>query len=216
MALPSRFTGDSYAAILDRQLAELGTVNGRRPAAELPEPLRGGFVPALSNGQAVALIQAWRRAAARGKVRWPLWVDLEAYALGQRSGPEERFIMTRAHRRAPLPDEALALLWSSLGRLALDLDDSSTVLRPVDVAWTDAAYEQGARDTWEAIKGAAPKLPLPKSPAPPPPTMPEAPPGFGDIIDVIADPFRPVRRGFADILIVMGAAFCVYYVATHD
>jgi hypothetical protein len=214
--LPTRFAGDSYAATLDAQIKALGAANGNRPLPEMPAPLRGGFVPQLSNGQAVALIQSWRRAAARGRVTWPLWVDLEAYALGQRV-EGDRFDMSRSHRQAALPDDALALLWSSLAQLAIDLDDSSTVLRPVEVAWTDAAYEQGARDTWEAIKEHARKLPPPPTPprAPVPEIPKEAPPGFGDIIDVIADPFRPVKTAATDVLVIVALMLAGYYVVTH-
>ena len=214
--LPTRYAGDSYAAILDAQITALGKANGVRPLPEMPAPLRGGFVPQLSNGQAVALIQSWRRAAARGRVTWPLWVDLEAYALGQRQSIDERFDMSRAFRQSAMPDEGLALLWASIAQLAVDLDDSSTVLRPVDVAWTDAAYEQGARDTWEAIKDHARKVPVPTPPRAPVPEVPKPPPGSGDLVDVVTDPLRPVRRAGTNILVIVALMFGAYYLATKD
>lgn len=192
----------------------IGKANGLQALAEMPEPLTGGFVPRLSNGQAVALVQAWRRAAARGQVTWPVWVDLASYALGRREGTEP-FNMSGDWARRPLDDDGLAMLWSSTAELATDLDAAGTIVRPVVVAWTRAGYEQAARDAWETIKHeraleeSAAKVPGPLLPPPQPdPDDPPKVPGGGTLVDVIRDPLRPVRRAAfnaALAAIVLGA-----------
>lgn len=209
MALPNSFSGSTYSDIVSAQMSALAEENGTQA---IGDQLPGGgsfFAAAVSNGQAVALIQAWRRAAARGKVKWPLWVDLEAYALGQREAGQ-RFDMSSAHRKTGLPSEALTLLWSSLQELAADLDKSGTVVRSLPVEWTTAAYEQGARDTWEQIKGKAPKLPMPPAPPQPPKIPDEIPPPLDRL-----DPTAPLRSA-GGWLVALAVVAVVYVVVTQD
>lgn len=200
MALPSTFKGNTYVATWEAMRDAVGKANGLAAMAEMPDPLTGGFLPRLSNGQAVALVQAWRRAAARGRVTWPVWADLTSYALGRVEGTE-RFNMSQAHAAAPLDDAGLAMVWSATAELASELDDDATLVRPVPVAWTRATYEQAARDAWEVIKhehardASEAAVPAPLLPPPQPdPDDPPKVPGGGRLVDVISDPLRPVRR----------------------
>lgn len=214
MALPTSYSGGTYVAAWTALRDAVGKANGLAALAEMPEPLTGGFVPRLSNGQAVALVQAWRRAAARGQVTWPVWADLASYALGRIEGTE-RFDMTQNHARAPLDPAGLALVWSATAELASDLDAAGTIVRPVVVSWTRATYQQAARDAWESIKHeraqeeSAARVPGPLLPPPQPdPDEPPKVPGGDTLRDIITDPLRPVRRAAfnaALAAIVLGA-----------
>lgn len=200
MTLPTTYKGSTYVEAWTALRDAAGRENGLEALAEMPDPLTGGFVPRLSNGQAVALVQAWRRAAARGQVTWPVWADLASYALGRIEGTE-RFDMSQAHARAPLDAAGLALVWSATAELASDLDAGGTIVRPLVVTWTRGTYEQAARDAWETIKReraeaeSAARVPGPLLPPPQPnPDDPPKVPGGGRLVDIIADPLRPVRR----------------------
>lgn len=200
MALPTTFTGPTYVAQWEALRDAVGKANGLAALAELPEPLSGGFVPRMSNGQAVAIVQAWRRAAARGQVTWPVWADVVSYALGRIEGTE-RFDMTQAHAQAPLDSAGLALVWSATAELASELDGAGTIVRPLPVAWTRATYQQAARDAWEVIKherardASEARIPGPLLPPPQPdPDEPPKVPGGDTLRDIITDPLRPVRR----------------------
>lgn len=115
----------------------------------------------LSNGQVVALTQAWRRAAARAPAaaKGFDWQTINANALGRFLG--EKFDMSESHAKAeypagPLvstgPAMPLSYFWETTGALAESLDAAQTVVRPLYIDNTMAAYQQGARDTWEEIK----------------------------------------------------------------
>lgn len=200
MTLPTTYKGSTYLAQWEALRDATRKANGLVALAEMPEPLTGGFVPQLSNGQAVAIVQGWRRAAARGQVSWPVWADITSYALGRIEGTE-RFNMTAEHARAPLDAAGLALVWSATAELASELDASGTVVRPLVVAWTRGTYQQAARDAWEVIKhererdASEARIPGPLLPPPQPdPDDPPKVPGGGRLVDIIADPLRPVRR----------------------
>ena len=194
--LPTTYKGATYVAQWTALRDALGRANGLVSLAEAPAPLSSGLVPRVSNGQAVALVQAWRRAAARGQVSWPVWADLASYALGRIEG-DERFDMSQAHATAPLDDDGCALVWSATAELAAQLDESGTIVRPLVVAWTRASYQQAARDAWEVIKHEREQAKIPGPLLPPPQPDPDNPPkvpGGGELVDIIRDPLRPVRR----------------------
>ncbi len=146
--------------------------NGYVPVGDPATPpfADGSQVPLLSNGEAIAVMAAWRRAAARSTVQWRGWYELTISALGWRN-PGDRFVMTRANAKAPYPSELLELVWAWTSRLADDLDARGAVVRPLyfDTSWE--AYERSARDAWEVMKlerAIPPKLPT--SPILPPET----------------------------------------------
>jgi hypothetical protein len=135
--------------------------------------------PALSNGEVIALVQAWRRAAARSKTpTWKGWNDLLNVALGW-NAPGDRFVMTKAHAKAPADPGVVALLWQSTADLATNLDAAGTVYKPLIVDWSYSGYEQAARDAWHQMQhdaGASGGLiGPPPSPIPPDPKLPDAP-----------------------------------------
>lgn len=191
----SSYTGQTYAATWAAMRADVARTRG---AVAQPEADgSSSYLPRLTNGQLAALVLAWRRAAARGNVSWPVWADLANAALG-RSETEPRFDMSRARRQATADDAALELFWTATAELASRLDDAGTVVRPVPVQWTQDSYEQLARDAWETIKRERDEAEaaIPRTPLLPP--LPDAPPELplppGDIIDVITDPLKPIRR----------------------
>lgn len=126
-------------------------------------------------------MQAWRRAAARSNVTWPLWYELTIYALGWRQDGD-KFAMDPAHAREPFPGEMLPLVWSWTARLAEDLDAHGTVVRPLYIDTTRAAYEQTARLAWEQMQEERRRgpggIPLPDKP-PDSPVQPPPPPSIG-------------------------------------
>lgn len=216
MPLPGTYAQPTYVEQWQAVADAAGAANGLRPPPssvdELPTPLRGGLLSSLSNGEAVALVQAWRRAAARSRYAWP-WVELTAELLGSR-GPGERFDMSAAHRNARAPDDLLLYLWRSTADLARSLDASGAVVRPLAPAFTNATYEQAARDAWEAAKAGTSDVPpwlLPPRPpnqdpaTPLPPVPPEIPRPGDDEWDVIVDPTKPIRKAGSMLLVGVAA-----------
>jgi hypothetical protein len=133
--------------------------------------------PALSNGEVIAIVQAWRRAAARSHTpTWAAWDDLINAALGW-TAPGDRYVMTKEHARAPADPGVIALLWQSTDELANQLDASGTVYKPLIVDWSYSGYEQAARDAWHQmqldVQGGI--IGPPPSPIPPPAPSPEKP-----------------------------------------
>lgn len=131
--------------------------------------------PRISNGEAAALLKAWRWASTRSKRPWGGWYELTLTALGW-TKPGDRFVMTKEHARAPYP--APEAVWNWTSAVARDLDDARTVVRPLPLDWTMQSYREAAHDAWltmQADKGQAlPLPPIPKEP-PPPPFKPPVP-----------------------------------------
>lgn len=140
--MPAALTGDSYDAQRARLAQLVGDANGNVKIGDT-------YYPRISNGQGVAIVQAWRRAAARAPqtvARWP-WPELLEALLAWDA--ETGYDVTREHAQAPAPDDVTEWLWSSVFDLAKRLDGGGTVVRstPIDYSWS--AYEQAHRDAYE-------------------------------------------------------------------
>jgi hypothetical protein len=160
MKLPARFdgakVGGGYVGIRSQLYATVEKTNGTISDA-------GTTWPKLSNGQVVALVQAWRRAAARSsRPSWPLSSDLLRAALGWRA-TGDRFVMTTQHAASLAAPELLQLFWLSTGELADQLDGVPTVKRPLVVDYSFRGYEAAARQEWSSMQAEA-KIPGPKGP----------------------------------------------------
>lgn len=143
------YRGDAYVAIEKAIFFEADRVNGN---VVVPDGQGGVRVPRLSNAQVLAIVQGWRRAAARSRApQWPESVDLALAALGWRKAGD-RFDMTDEHMRESAPPELLAMLWAATKSLAERLDGSATKVAPVYLVWTRSGYEEAARQTWRTMQ----------------------------------------------------------------
>lgn len=144
------YGGKSYPEIALLLESEVQSANGET-ASGVTHPDEEPY-PALSNGELIALVQAWKRAAARSKSpTWKGWFDLVLDALGW-AQPGDRFIMTREHAKEPADPSVVAMFWESLTELTTQLDRAGTVVKPLIVDWSYAGYEQAARDAWRKMK----------------------------------------------------------------
>jgi hypothetical protein len=96
--------------------------------------------------------------------------------------------MSPAHAKSAFPSEMLPLVWAWTASLANELDASHTVVRPLYIDTSRAAYEATARIAWSQMQEearAARKgpggIPLPDKPPPSPvePVLPVVPSGGG-------------------------------------
>lgn len=164
MALPKSVSGSTYWKMHRLLMQAVSTANGSDDVG----------MPRLSNGEAAAVLKAWRWASTRSKQPWQGWYELTLTALGW-SKPGDRFVMTPEHARAPYP--APEAVWNWTAAIARDLDDSKTVVRALPLDWTMQSYREAAHDAWlrmQADKGQA--LPLPPIPKEPPKVPPELTP----------------------------------------
>ncbi len=122
----------------------------------------GERVPALTNEEAVALIAAWYAAAPY----WRLWYPYAAVAYGYEPGNDNRLdtSSSRAHRRYRSADIAAAL-WTSLRRVAVQMDDDR---RPVPSADLSTRFDDPIFTTKVAVAlnedGNSVEVGLPKRP----------------------------------------------------
>jgi hypothetical protein len=148
-----------YAGIEAQAFKDADRVNG---STLVPGAAGAEYLPRLSNGQLVAFVRAWRRAAARSKSpAWPIAYDLTIAGLGWEK-PGDKFVMTDAHMNQPADPALLAMYWAAVSELAKRLDASGTILAPLIVDWSKAGYEAAARDAWHDMQisqGTAPMLP---------------------------------------------------------
>lgn len=194
----SSITGTSYREIEASSWEDVANAHGM-----VATQGSGEEYPALSNGELIALIQAWKRASARSsQPGWGEWYEIALDGLGWQQ-PGDRFNMTKDHAQAPADPAAVALFWESVDRLAQRLDGARTVVKPLIIDYTFAAYEQAARDAWRemqrvqtevpSVPGRKP-IPLPDDPEPPPvPHDPRRKPS----------PDKPAKGGGDGILIAL-------------
>jgi hypothetical protein len=152
VGLPKSISGSSYAVMWNRLYTRAMGVNGAVEADDRPDNLPAGdTVPRLSNGEAAAVLMAWRRAASRSVVRWTLWYELVIYALGWRKAGD-RFDDSTAHMKSEYPPEMTPLLWSWTRHLAEQLDGGHTVVRPLYIDTSRSGYEATEREAWDIMK----------------------------------------------------------------
>lgn len=235
MGVASTFPGTTWTAILRAQLEAMTNANGFAGLLPVPGLHTGGaVVPTLANGQAVALVRAWRTAAGRAGVAWPLWVDLSSYALGLRPPTSTKFDVTTKYQDSALPADGAELLWRSIDQLAYDLDNSAAVARTMTVDWSRAGYTEAAKETWAAMLadgGARPvstpaeadadqaraQLDMPV-PGRPDLRIPVKPPKIPDeVLDEIVDPggiHRGIRKA-KNTVVVAVVAFIALWALTR-
>lgn len=171
MPLPKQVTAPTYVQA-HAILVELATRSGK---VETPD----GKQPALTNGQAVAVIYGWQYAAQRsGVVVWEDWYPLALRALGWRK-LEDKFRVDLEHRGSPFDPETLPRLWSSSKKLAEDLDAAKVRVGPIYLPQGKEQFRVVAQWAWERLKKEHPELitkpplpELPELPVPPTPTLP--------------------------------------------
>lgn len=102
----------------------------------------GTIVPALTNGDAIALIRAWSDAAT--PQRFPLWYQFAAVAYGW-SPDRDRLLTSNKQRDELYPTEIGKELWLAMFRLSGDLDDELAASPKLitDWAFDDAVYVAG-------------------------------------------------------------------------
>lgn len=231
MGVASAYPGTTWTAILNAQIEALTNANGFAGLLPVPGLHTGGVVaPHLANGQAVALVRAWRVAAGRAGVAWPLWVDLSSYALGLRPPASTKFDVTTTYQDSQLPADGAELLWRSLDQLAYDLDNGGAVARTMTVDWSRAGYSDAAKETWATMLadgGARPvstpaeadadqaranlEMPVPGRPdlrvPVKPPTIPP------DVLDEIVDPggiHRGIRKAKNTVVVAVVALIALW------
>lgn len=174
--LKTRIKGPDYVSIASALWDDVKRVNGVC-----------GSYPCLSNGEVAAIIQAWRRAAARTSVpTWPGWYELMLHALGWRQ-PGDRFVNfkgdeAKAYSQERADPELIELTWKSVAELAGQIDAAKGTVGPLLIDYSYSAYGQAARDTWNEMKRQNPEWisPIPPMPEDPPESPVEPPHGPGD------------------------------------
>lgn len=160
-------TSNTYVGIALASWDEVKRANGitASPVTSPDQEPVAGY-PKLSNGEMIALIQAWKRAAARSKVpTWGGWYELTLDALGWQK-PGDRFKDSRADAQAPVDDATVRVFWTSIAQLAGQLDATHTVLRPLYIDWSYPGFEAAAREAWRKMQeegGSASAGPAPTS-----------------------------------------------------
>lgn len=192
MTLPTAVAGSSYVSMWEKLQDAVINANGMDALTYSIQPLTGSFAPRLTNAEAISIIGAWRRAAARSSAATWEWEGLASVAFGQLK-PTERYDMTKAHARDDYPVGFVGVLWAVTARLANLLDATSTTVKPLALEHSWSSYEAAARDAWtvqktERDKGDR-KCPVPGLP-------PEQWPNCRDLVDpILIDP-TPILDAF--------------------
>jgi len=191
----SSITGKTYVEIALASWDEVKKANGvtASPVSEPDQETPTGGYPRLSNGEMIALIQAWKRAAARSRIpAWGVAYELTLDALGWHA-PGDRFKDGKDDAKQPVDDATVRLFWGSAGALAGQLDAAKTVIRPLYIDWSYAGFEAAAREAWRKMKeegGSASAGPAPAS-APEPAAKPA---GNGLLIVLLLAAWATSRR----------------------
>jgi hypothetical protein len=179
--LPSKIDGTSYVAQWQRLNDRAADANGVDPV-QLEAPLAGGFAPRLSNLEALAICQAWRRAGARtasraGAVTSMVGVyELELAALGWQKEGDKFKVWSNAPGwpGSPFDDGSTWLLghaWWVWVNVATELDERGTKIAPLYLDLTKQGYERAAREVYSRmLNDGPPGSMLPPLPDEPPPS----------------------------------------------
>lgn len=174
MALKTSYKAPNYQLAFAQSFSDAVENNG---TVAVLDGANERLVPRLTNGQVVALARAWKNAAARSKSpSWPPWYDITIAGLGWKA-EGDKFVMTKEHANAEAPTELLVYFWSATKALSAQLDQSTTVVRPLNVSYAWDVYQQAARDAWHLMKVERRARSTPEQPAvsPAPAISPTAP-----------------------------------------
>jgi hypothetical protein len=165
------YTGGTWAAIHADLYEELDSANGRRM-------IEGEYRPQMTNLQAIAILQAYRKLAKAWKVQVPLWPELWYAALGYLKAGD-RFKMTTAHANAQAPDHVVPFVWEATDRITADLERKQALPLLLVLDTSFKGYEAAAKEAYAQLKKdrKPPRLPIPGHPPLPdkPPSLPKLP-----------------------------------------
>lgn len=165
------YSGSTWDAVF-RALWDF--VQGKRGkyVAKHPGPNGPQVAPRLTNGEVITVIMAWMPplvAAGARMASFPLWDQFAAAAYNW-NPTTGRLDTSTANRDDWYPDILLAELWSSLYKVALDLNDTQQTPRiDMDGRWDDIVFQstvksavsQDAPITTAADASAAFNIPIP-------------------------------------------------------
>jgi hypothetical protein len=134
----------------------------------------GGLpLPALTNDDALMLVEYWRDQAKRNDTSWAGWYPIALRALGyEKEG--DKFKIDAVHAVLSLPANALPLVWDQqLLPLSAKLDELQTTTKVVpSLFWMSkgikARFVRVASAAWDVLRRERSRLP-------PPPVVPKLP-----------------------------------------
>lgn len=167
LTIPTTYTAPTWIQIYGALAYAVETVNGKL-----------GKDPRISNGVAIAILQAWRKIANAYKIRSAFWPDLWYNALGYRK-KGDKFRMDPTWVQAPAAPDVTAAVWGYVIETAKRLDQArgKPLLLVLDLSYR--GYEAAAKEAYAKLKTdrriPAPPVP-PGVPKPPDVSLPEIPP----------------------------------------
>jgi hypothetical protein len=136
---PPFITGTEWTTVWQ---SAFSAARAKRGAGTAPDG--STMVPRITNGEAVALVRAWRDAA--GSARFPLAAQFAGQAYGWNPSKGDRLITTSAQRDKLMSTAITHELWFALYKLASDFDDE----RPPTVARVDFDAEAFGDPVYQA------------------------------------------------------------------
>jgi hypothetical protein len=197
MQIPTTYTAPTWIQIYGSQAYAVETVNGK-----------AGKHPRISNGLAIAILQAWRKLGNAYKLRSPFWPDLWYHALGYRK-KGDKFRLDTAWIQAPAAPDVNAAVWEYVIDTAKKLDQAKgkPLLVVLDLSYR--GYEAAAKEVYAKLKTdrriPAPPMP-PGVPKPPDTQLPEIPP---DKVPLPRLPKVPSLGGAGVLLLVVIVALAL-------
>lgn len=205
MAAPLTYTGASWTEIAAAQFVAENAASG-----SWPDPK----VPRLSNGEALAILQAWRGIAIANKVAFPFWPELWYHLLGYER-PGDKFKITIAHFNTQAPLAYADATWAAVIDVAAKLDKIKAPTVPLVLNRSQKGLEAAAAVAWDQMKReratADAKIKIPYNPNKPGDTVDV---DKGKIVDIIPDPRKAVPKlpsmgGAGMLLVLLVIAFAV-------
>lgn len=190
MKLSTTYSGDSWAHVRKQLGAACEAVNGQTTT---------GW-PGVSNAQALAILQAFRKLLRSNKETVPaaLWPECWYLALG-RLKPGDKFIMSTAHGSSPASLDVVECTWALVvyATERLEAKRAKPILLVLDLSYR--GYEQAAKDAYAQLKRDTAK----NGKAPPIPPLPDKPP-IDPPLPVVP---RPKFRDAGILLLLLVVAF---------
>ncbi len=161
MAEWPRLRSSSYEGMAQKLMEAATSKNGDAGSPPLP---------ALTNDDALALVEYWQHQARRNSTAWSGWYEIALAALGYYE-KGDKFKVDPAHSKLWLPAEYLPMVWETeLAPLARRLDEEQTATKvkpsrfrpPRGAVGTYKRFRRIARAAWERLKRERGKLPIPK------------------------------------------------------
>lgn len=149
--IPSTFAGDSWAQLKAQLFYAVDTATGR----VLVSDAQGGeYLPDLTNGQAMALLQAWRKTLRAWKQPMPgaLWPALWYLVLGYQVAGD-KFDVSIARAQLKAEPAVVAGVWAFIDYATEQLDRTPAAKpRTLGIDFSYSAWDRAARDAYEQLK----------------------------------------------------------------